>query len=137
MRIGTPSILAFASLKNALEIWDKVNMNDLRHQSIKLSQIFIDEIETRCPLLKLASPRNPNERGSQVSFEFENGYECMKSLIENNLIGDFRAPNIMRFGICPLFNNDKDIYKAIDIIKMVLEKELWKKYKNLKRNTVT
>ena len=137
MRVGTPSIIAFASLSNALDIWKKVNLNDLRVQSIKLSEIFIKELDERCPQIKLISPRNSNLRGSQVSYEFDFGYECMQSLIEHKLIGDFRAPNIMRFGFAPLFNNEDDIYKAIDIIGKVLSKSLWKKFKNKRRSVVT
>ena len=85
----------------------------------------------------LACPRDPQLRGSQVSFRVENGYELMQALIEKKLIGDFRAPNLVRFGISPLYLDETDIMKAIKIIEEVSTQGLWKKFKNSNRKTVT
>ena len=101
MRIGSPSIISFASLKHALDIWDDIDLQELRLHSIELSELFISEIEKLSLNFTLACPRDPQLRGSQVSFKVANGYELMKALIEKKLIGDFRAPNLIRFGISP------------------------------------
>jgi len=137
MRVGTPSIIAFSSLKNALDMWDEVNLNELREQTIKLSEIFILEVDKLSSDLELASPKDPYLRGSQVSYKLDFGYEFMQSLIEHKLIGDFRAPNLMRFGFNPLFIDEGDVLQAVDIISKVLTQKLWEKYKNLSRSTVT
>jgi len=137
MRVGTPSIAAFSLLDAALNVWNEVDMEDVRSTSIELSEAFIHAVETSCPSLALASPRNPNQRGSHVAFEFEHGYECMQALIANGVIGDFRSPNIMRFGITPLFINLDDIEQAVMILKYILETKSWSKPEFQSRALVT
>ena len=83
-------------------------MADLRERSIELSTLFIETVEKNCPMLTLASQRYPAARGSQGSFHFGHGYAVMQALIERGVIGDFRAPDIMRFGFTPLYL-DRDI----------------------------
>jgi len=125
MRVGTPSILQMAALDASLDIWDQVDMDALRTASIVLTEQFIAGVEARCPQLILASPRDPNKRGSQVSFAFEHGYAAMQACIARNVIGDFRAPDIMRFGFCPLFIDAGDVAAAVDVIADVMENSLW------------
>ncbi|NRB31371.1 MAG: aminotransferase class V-fold PLP-dependent enzyme, partial [Rhizobiaceae bacterium] len=125
MRVGTPSILQLASLEAALDVWEGVDLQDIRERSIALSELFIREVEARCPQLKLASPRDPQERGSQVSFHFDNGYAAMQALISRNVIGDFRAPDIMRFGFTPLYLEESDIIAAAEILQDILDNDLW------------
>ncbi|WP_281985002.1 aminotransferase class V-fold PLP-dependent enzyme, partial [Thalassorhabdomicrobium marinisediminis] len=137
MRIGTPSIASFVLLEGALDIWDKVDMNDLHAKSIELSELFIQEVEARCPGLTLVSPRDPQARGSHVSFAFEHGYATMQALIAANVIGDFRAPNVMRFGITPLFTTEDDIRAAIDTLEAILKEERYKEEQFQKRSLVT
>ena len=137
MRVGTPPVIQMTSLECALDIWDMVDMDDLRARSIELSELFIAEVEAACPRLSLASPRNPQERGSQVSFKFEHGYAAMQALIANGVIGDFRAPDIMRFGITPLYLDEDDIRGAAKVISDVMNKKLWDKDAYKTRNAVT
>jgi kynureninase len=137
MRIGTQSIAAFTLLETALDIWDGVNLDDVRSKSIELSELFISQVEAKCHGLTLVSPRDPNQRGSHVAFQFENGYECMQALIAHGVIGDFRAPDIMRFGITPLFINLDDIEKAVTILSDILTNKIWKKPEFQKRALVT
>ena len=87
---------------------------------------FIAEVEVRCPQLALASPRDAKERGSQVSFAFEHGYAAMQACIDRGVIGDFRAPNIMRFGFTPLYLDQDDVVRAAKVIEQVISKELWR-----------
>ncbi|KEJ88969.1 kynureninase [Sulfitobacter donghicola] len=137
MRIGTPSIASFSLLSAALDVWDDVDMNDLRARSIELAELFIREVEARCPGVVLAGPRDPHERGSHVSFRFEHGYPCMQALIAAGVIGDFRAPDIMRFGITPLFIDENDILKAAETLAEILKKEIWKEERFQVRSKVT
>ncbi|SMP24851.1 kynureninase [Shimia sagamensis] len=137
MRIGTPSIAAFSLLSAALDVWEDVDMNDLHQRSIELSELFIQEVEARCPGVTFVGPRDPMKRGSHVPFTFEHGYACMQALIANNVIGDFRAPNVMRFGITPLFINEEDIMKAVDTLADILTNETWKEERFQVRAKVT
>ncbi|CUH53230.1 kynureninase [Shimia marina] len=137
MRVGTPPILQLAVLQEALTAWDGVDMAELRAASQRLSDLFITEVEKRCPMLTLASPREASTRGSQVSFAFEHGYLAMQAIIDRGVIGDFRAPNIMRFGFTPLYLDDADIIAAAEIIEEVMAKELWRAEKYNVRLRVT
>ena len=137
MRVGTPPVLQMAALEEALKVWDGVEMSDLRRASIALCERFISEVEARCPALSLASPRDPEHRGSQVSFAFEHGYPVMQALISRGVIGDFRAPNIMRFGFTPLYIDEKDVVGAVDILEDILKTDVWKEPQFNVRNAVT
>ena len=137
MRIGTPSIASFSILEAALDAWEDVDLNDLRAKSIELSELFIEQVEARCPGVTLASPRDPQQRGSHVAFRFEHGYPCMQALIANKVIGDFRAPDIMRFGITPLFISRDDILAGVAILEDILKNETWKEPRFQTRSAVT
>ena len=125
MRVGTPPVLQLAALEEALKVWDGVTMKEVRAASNHLSDLFISEIEARCPMMSLVSPRDGAVRGSQVSFAFENGYAAMQAVIARGVIGDFRAPNLMRYGFTPLFLDDSEIIRAAEIIEDVMVINLW------------
>jgi len=137
MRVGTPPIVQLSILDAALDTWDGIDMADLRATSIALSETFISEVEARCPELTLASPREAGQRGSQVSFAFKHGYAAMQALIERGVIGDFRAPNIMRFGFTPLYIDQEDVMAACEIIEEVINSELWQDPKYHQKSRVT
>ncbi len=137
MRIGTPPIIALRALEKAMDIWDLVDMNDLRARAIELSGQFIAGVEKHCPALTLVSPRDGQKRGSQVAFAFENGFAAMQAVIDRGVIGDFRAPDIMRFGITPLYIDEADITAAVAIICDVIRNSLWDNAKYKKRGLVT
>ncbi|MEP0563203.1 MAG: kynureninase, partial [Paracoccaceae bacterium] len=126
-----------SALEAALDVWEGVDMADLRAASVALCETFIAKVEARCPALTLASPRDPAQRGSQVSFAFEDGYAVMQALIECGVIGDFRAPNIMRFGFTPLYLDEGDVIKAVDILADIMEREIWKEAKYHVKQAVT
>jgi kynureninase len=125
MRVGTPPIIALAALDAAMDAWDGVDMLDIRVRSIELSERFIAEVEARCPGLELASPRDATRRGSQVSFRFRHGYEAMQALTAAGVIGDFRAPDIMRFGFTPLYLGMDDVLAAVDRLEEIMERRLF------------
>jgi kynureninase len=125
MRVGTPPVIALASLEASLDIWDMTTMQDIRAASTALGEQFLKGVEATCPMLTLASPRNAAQRGSQVSFRFAEGYAAMQALIARGVVGDFRAPDIMRFGFTPLFIDAADVDRAIAIIADVMGNSLW------------
>ncbi|MBO6902071.1 MAG: kynureninase [Rhizobiaceae bacterium] len=137
MRVGTPPILQMVALDAALDVWDNVDLDDLRTRSIELSERFVAGVEANCPQLRLVSPRDPHKRGSQISFAFEHGYAAMQALIANNVIGDFRAPDIMRFGITPLYLNESDIDEAVSRLSKVMSEKLWDQPAYHRRAAVT
>ncbi len=136
-RIGSPSIIQFKLLELAMKVWEEVDMTELRASSVLLSSLFIEEIERRCPNLTLVTPRDPEQRGSQVSFASDDGYAIMQALIERGVIGDFRQPNIMRFGIAPLYLDKNDINEAAQILEEIMINEVWREPKFQLKKEVT
>jgi kynureninase len=127
-RCGTPPILAFAALDGALSVFEGVDMAVLRRKSIALSELFIELIESFDADFDtaLASPRNAAERGSHVSLTHPDGYALMQQLIARGIIGDFRAPNLLRFGFTPLYLRYVDVWDAVQGLREELER--WRKY---------
>ena len=136
-RIGTPPVLQMAALKAALRMWKTVDMLSFRKKAKKITTLFIEEIEKLNLDLQLISPRNPCMRGNQVSFSTENAYEKMQALIDNNVIGDYREPNIVRFGFNPLFNDENQVIEAVRRLNLVIKEGLWRDKRYKKRNLVT
>jgi kynureninase len=114
-RCGTPSLVAFAALDGALDAFDGVEMDALRAKSVALTDLFIALVERLGEQtgLRLVSPRDPARRGSHVSFSHPCGYEFVQALIERDVIGDFRAPDVMRFGFTPLYVRYVDVWDAV------------------------
>jgi kynureninase len=137
MRVGTPPILALAALDAALDVWDGVSLQDVRKASIGLSEFFIREVERRCPQLVLASPRRPEQRGSQVSFRHPDGYAIMRAMIDRGVIGDFRAPDALRFGFTPLYLGEDDVRRAVEIMDDVVSNRRWDKDDYRRKELVT
>lgn len=125
MRVGTPPVLQLAALEAALDIWDHADIEDVRQQSLALTDHFIAGIEAACPTLILATPRGHDTRGSQVAFRHPEGYAIMQALIARGLIGDFRSPDILRFGFTPLYITLADVDRAIRILSDVMARALW------------
>ncbi len=137
MRVGTPAVIQMAALETALDIWDSANITDVRARSIELTEQFIAGVEATCPQLTLASPRDAARRASQVSFRFDDGYGAMQALIDRGVIGDFRTPDIMRFGFTPLYIDHDDVRAAIDILADVMARALWDRPEYKVRKNVT
>lgn len=125
MRIGTPPVIALAALDAALDAWEGVEMADLRARSIELSEAFIAGVEALDAGLTLAAPRDPMVRGSQVSFRHPDGYAICRALIARGVIGDFRAPDVLRFGFAPLYVTPGDIDRAVAILADIMATRGW------------
>jgi kynureninase len=128
MLCGTQPILSMRALEGALSVWEKVDLVELRRKSIALTGLFIDLVEQKCAGhgLELASPREGEARGSQVSFLHEDGYAVMQELIARGVVGDFRRPNLMRFGFAPLYLSYRNIWDAAETLREVLEDGAWR-----------
>ena len=135
---GTPSILALAALEAGLATFDGLTMGEVEAKSRKLSQLFIEEVEVRCGSgLQLESPRDPAQRGSHVVFAHPHGYAVMQALIARAVIGDFRAPDLMRFGFCPLYNRFSEMVRAAEILADILGSSEWDQPRFHERAKVT
>ena len=136
---GTPAILAMAALEVGVEIMARANMEQVRAKSQKMGNLFLRVVEESCQDLGLtpAGPRDSGKRGSQVSLRHSQGYPIMQALIAENVIGDFRAPDILRFGFTPLYLRYVDVWDAAVILKRILESGAWQRPEFQKRQLVT
>ena len=135
---GTPSILALAALEAGLATFDGIATRDVAAKSHSLSRLFVDEVEARCGgEVRLASPRDPMQRGSHVVFAHPKGYAVMQALIARGVIGDFRAPNLMRFGFASLYNSHVEIVRAAEALADILATREWDQPRFKQRSKVT
>lgn len=136
---GTPAILSMTALDTGLDVLQKAGMTAIREKSVRMTELFIGLMETHCADFgfELFGPRDPEMRGSQVSFRHESGYPIMAALIERNVIGDFRAPDILRFGFTPLYLRYGDIWDAVQILRDIMLDRSWDQPKFHKRQAVT
>ncbi|AWS47470.1 kynureninase [Streptosporangium sp. 'caverna'] len=137
--VSTPHVLSYAPLNAALDIWERVDLAAVRAKSMALTSLFIDLVEDFCAPygLTLISPRDPERRGSQVGFSHPEGYPIMRALIDRGVHGDFRAPDVLRFGFAPLYIRFADVYDAAATLAEVLEKEHWRDEQYRQRLAVT
>lgn len=128
MLCGTQPILSMRALQGALDVWDGVDMRALRDKSLDLTDLFIALVEESCGRfgVTLAAPRERASRGSQVSFRHPEGYAIMQALIARGVIGDFRAPDYIRFGFTPLYLSFADTWNAAAILHDILANERWR-----------
>jgi kynureninase len=136
---GTPSVLGLQALDAALEVFDTVNMNAVREKSLGLTDAFIALMEPLCLEFgfELVTPKDHALRGSQVSYAHEQGYAIMQALIADGVIGDFRAPNIVRFGFTPLYTRYADVQEAVTRLERVMREGRWNLEQYRERAAVT
>ena len=136
---GTPPVLGMVALDEALALWDEVDMDALRRKSLALAELFMREIDAFADEfgLRLVTPREADKRGSQVSYACENGYAIMQALIARGVIGDFRAPDIIRFGFTPLYLSYAEVAQAASILRAILEERAWNRPEYKVRTAVT
>ena len=136
---GTPPVLSLAALDEALALWSQVDLAQVRAKSVALCELFIALVEARCGGhgLRLTSPREASERGSQVCFAHEEGYAMIQALIARGVIGDFRTPDVLRFGFSPLYVGYADVWDAVKVMREVLEGRAWDRSEYKARAAVT
>ncbi len=125
---GTPPVLSLTALDAALDAFDGVDMTAARAKAGALGDLFIERVEARCGRhgLTLASPREAAQRGGQVSFACADGWAVMQNLIARGVIGDFRRPDVIRFGFAPLYVRHADVWDAVETLADILDSESWR-----------
>ena len=136
---GTPPIIAYKAIESGLEIFKDLSIIEIREKSTKLSEMFIQLMKQECTEFgfTLFSPKNSEQRGSQISFLHENAYSIIQALISHGIIGDYREPNVMRFGISPLYMRFEDVWNAITCLREIMQTGEWQSEKFKNKNYVT
>jgi kynureninase len=124
---GTQPVTSLAMVECGLDVFAQTSMQAVRAKSLALTDLFIALVEQRCPNhpLGLVTPRAHARRGSQVSYTHPHGYAVMQALIARGVIGDYREPEIMRFGFTPLYTSFADVWDAVDILKRILDEQAY------------
>jgi kynureninase len=138
-RCSSPSILGLAALECGLDIHLDADMGEIRRKSVALCELFIEQVEARVGGngFSLASPRDSARRGSQVAFRHEQGYAIVQALIARGVIGDFRDPDILRFGFTPLYVSYEDVWRAAEVLETVMKNGEWRDERYAVRAAVT
>tara|TARA_R110002096_G_scaffold7971_4_gene33911 strand:+ start:383 stop:1624 length:1242 start_codon:yes stop_codon:yes gene_type:complete len=136
---GTPGILGLSALEVGVDLMAEADEGERRAKSSALGDLFLALMDERCGEYGFtpACPTNAADRGSQVSFTHENGYAIMQAIIARGVIGDFRAPDILRFGLAPLYNSFEDVWTAVDTLEDVMKTRAWQDAEYQNRRAVT
>ena len=139
MLSGTQPILSMQGISTGLDTFDGVSLSDIRNKSQSLCDLFIRLVQQQCSEwnIELLGPRQMEQRGSHVSLVFEHGYSVVQAMIDKGVIGDFRAPNVMRFGFTPLYIGYSQIWDAVEAMRSALNASPWDNPKYNKHKTVT
>jgi kynureninase len=139
MLVGTAPQLSLIALEAALTAFDGIDLQQLRRKSVALTELFIQLVDQdlRGHGFGLASPRVAAERGSQVALTHAEGYAIVQALIARGVIGDYRAPNILRFGFAPLYLRFIDVWNAVATLKDVMHSQAWQQAAFQQRKAVT
>ena len=136
---GSPPILSMLALEVAVDLWLRADRKEVRRKSMALGDLFIALVDDllRDLDVEMASPRDGPARGSQVSLRHPEAYRVMRALIDRGVIGDFRTPDLMRFGFAPLYTRYVDIFDAVTSLRDVLITRAWQRPEYATRLTVT
>jgi kynureninase len=134
---GTPPILGLAALEAGVDLLLQASPQAMEAKGHALTQLFIERVAARCPALRLVSPRDPAERGLHVSFEHPEGYAIVQALIARGVIGDYREPDILRFGFAPLFLSHADVWDAVETLADVMASKAYDRPEFRTRAAVT
>ena len=136
---GSPPILSLAALDAGLEAFEGVDLHQVRRKSQDLGDLFLRLVDERCVGLGLGmvSPRDRERRGSQISLRHPQGFAVMQALIERGVVGDFRTPDVLRFGLTPLYQRYTDVWDAVENLREVLEGREWDRPRFQRRGKVT
>ncbi len=136
---GTQPVTSLAMVECGLDIFAQTSMSALRAKSLRLTDTFIELVESRCAKhpLTLVTPRAHTRRGSQVSFAHPDGYALVAALIERGVIGDYREPRIARYGFTPLYTSFTEVWDAVEIMRDVLDSGAYRDARFAVRTAVT
>jgi kynureninase len=122
---GTPPILSLAALECGVDLYLEADMALVAAKGQALCDLFLERVERLCTGLELVTPRDPQARGSHISFRHPHAYAVMQALIARGVIGDFREPEVIRFGFAPLYNSFTDAWRAAEVLAEVLASRAW------------
>ncbi|MEA3018420.1 MAG: kynureninase [Sphingomonadales bacterium] len=134
---GTPPMLSMVALESGLQEFARVDMEALWAKSIALFDLFDRLMAERCPDMVCISPRDPAQRGSHISFRHPHAFEIVQALIDSEVIGDFRAPDVARFGLTPLYLRFEDVWRAVEVCAEILATGRWREPRFAVRGRVT
>lgn len=134
---GTPPILSLAALESGINAFDGVPMDSLWDKSAALFDLFDRLMHEHCPEMVCVSPREADRRGSHISFKHPNAFEICQALIDAGVIGDFRAPDVIRFGLTPLYLRYEDVWIAVGRCAAILNDRIWAEPRFSARGKVT
>ncbi|MDE1149053.1 MAG: kynureninase [Azospirillaceae bacterium] len=136
---GTPAILGLSALEEGVKILAGVDRTALFAKSRRLGDLFLDLVDQRLGAhgFQILCPRDSAGRGSQISLGHEHGYAIVQALIERGVIGDFRAPDVLRFGFAPLYIRYVDVWDAVAHLVDIMETGVWKEARFHARAAVT
>jgi kynureninase len=139
LQVGTPGVLGLAALDAGLDPLLEAGMPRLREKSLALSDCFIQALDAHLARLQLTlvTPRSAEQRGSQVSLRHPNAFAVMQALIARGIVGDFRHPDILRFGFAPLYVSFEDVACASEGVIDVLQSEAWRAFSTRPAGAVT
>lgn len=136
-RVGTPPVLGIAALEGALTAFDGLDVADVRRRSLSLTAFFVEALDALGVDLPVATPRDDDRRGSQVSLRHDDAYAVVQALIARGVIGDFREPNIVRLGFAPLYLSHGDALDAAVHLRDVLADREFERPEHRNRAAVT
>jgi kynureninase len=137
--VGAPPILGLTALEVGVDLMLEAPMSAVRAKSLRQTELF-DALVTQeigAEILALVSPREPEMRGSQLCYAHESGWPIMRALIDRGVIGDFRAPDILRFGFTPLYLSYVDVWNAVGTLEGILAERAWDEPRYHERALVT
>jgi kynureninase len=134
---GTQPIISLRGVDVALDTLQGVELAALRQKSLALTELFIARVAALLADVEIVTPRDAIRRGSQVSIAFDRGYAVVQAMIARGVIGDFRAPDIMRFGFAPLYVRFSDVWDAAEILADCIHAEVWNDPRYAKQHAVT
>ena len=135
---GTPPILGLAALAEGLRLLQQTDIQAIRAKSQRLGDLFLTLTQAWMPdEFTVACPRDRQQRGSQVALVHDQGYAIVRALIAHGVVGDFRAPNILRFGFAPLYLRYVDIWDTVHRLHEVMVNKSWDRPEYQTRATVT
>jgi kynureninase len=139
MQCGTPPVIAMAALECGIDTFLDAPMDAIRTKSSALSEVFRTLVKEQCATCDLTciSPVAPEARGSQLSFAHDHAYPIMQALIDRHVVGDFRQPNLMRFGFAPLYVRFVDCWDAVATLREVMLSGAWRADKYFQQKSVT
>jgi kynureninase len=136
LRVGTPPILSLSALDAALDVLADVDLAAVKAKADALFDLFTTQVAVRCPDLELLTPTDPARRGTQASLRHPEAYAVMQALIARGVIGDFRQPDILRFGLTPLYLRYADLWRAAEILADIMSTRAWDRPDFKRRNKV-